>query len=391
MSFSFSRLFARPPEGALRPRTPEQDFTADPPSRSAPGRRSWVDAVRGLGILLVVIGHTLRGLGAAELLPDTPLWSFLDRFIYSFHMPLFFFVAGLFLVPAPDEKYLDFAQRRLVRLGYPYLLWASLQTLSQVLLSRYTNHAAGMRDFLALGFEPPMQFWFLYALLLQTLFLGLLAKLGLERTGILVVAVLLFLSAPWLPLGNWSPPNQARTYLIYTALGVFVGAPTRIDLVERGRPAGYLGAVLLGYALVAFAAFQRATPLNKGIVAPLVAATGILASISLCVLLSHIKRPAAAACSAILVRWGEASMAIFVAHTLASAAVRIGLDKVLHVRDAGVHFVLGTVVGIGVPWALFMLSKRWAFPYLFEWPMRARRRESTLARSSRPSMESPAS
>lgn len=353
-----------------------------------------MDSVRGLGILLVVIGHTLRGLSASNLLPDTPGWSAVDRFIYSFHMPLFFFVAGLFLIPSSHEKYFDFAHRRLVRLGYPYLVWATLQTLSQVLLSRYTNHATGIGDFLALGFQPPMQFWFLYALFLQTLILGLLRKLGVGRAGILAFAALVLLTTPWLPLGDWSPLNQARTYLIYTALGVFWGDPARIDSVERGNTGGYALTVLLGYSLVALAAFPRVLPrvlpIDGGFEALAVAALGMLASISLCVLLARLSWPGAARCSAILVRWGEASMAIFVAHTLASAAVRIGLDKVLHVRDIGVHVVLGTVAGIAVPWALFVLSKRWAFPYLFEWPMKARRRGPELERPSRPSMESPA-
>ena len=62
------------------------------------------------------------------------------------------------LIPAREEPYLAFVQKRLIRLGYPYFLWASLQTLLQCLLSRYTNHTLGFGAFLRLGIEPPMQF-----------------------------------------------------------------------------------------------------------------------------------------------------------------------------------------------------------------------------------------
>jgi fucose 4-O-acetylase-like acetyltransferase len=352
-------------------------------------RRAWVDCVRGLSIFLVVIGHTLRGLGAAGLLSNSPLWRFVDRFIYAFHMPLFFVVAGLFLVPAADESFLGFARRRVVRLGYPYLLWATLQTLAQVLLSRYTNHDVGAGDLLAIGFQPPMQFWFLYALLLQTLFLGLLARLGLGRTALLAVSVLIFLSAPYLSLGPWSPLYQARSYLIYTALGVYLGAPQRIGLVDASPSRSALGfSALFGYLLVGVAVFHQGIPVEARLWALAVACVGIVASVGLCVLLLQLTSPLARFTSARLLRWGEASMAIFVAHTLASAAVRVFLVKALHIENAAVQLVLGTAAGIGLPLALLVFSKRFHLPYLFEWPTRPRR--VPLGRSSRPTLESPA-
>ncbi|CAA7599593.1 Acyltransferase family [Acididesulfobacillus acetoxydans] len=59
-------------------------------------RNKVLDAVRGLGILLVILGHTN---GRPQLLM---------KFIYSFHMPLFFFVSGyLFNV----EKFRKFRWR----------------------------------------------------------------------------------------------------------------------------------------------------------------------------------------------------------------------------------------------------------------------------------------
>ena len=45
-------------------------------------RLDYMDAVKGIGILLVVMGHNLQGIPA------------LTSWIYSFHMPLFFIVTG---------------------------------------------------------------------------------------------------------------------------------------------------------------------------------------------------------------------------------------------------------------------------------------------------------
>ena len=49
-----------------------------------------VDIVKGIGIILVMIGHSGMFLPIKDL-------NFLNVFIYSFHMPLFFIAGGFFL------------------------------------------------------------------------------------------------------------------------------------------------------------------------------------------------------------------------------------------------------------------------------------------------------
>ena len=43
----------------------------------------WIDIAKGLGIILVIAGHLFR------------YDSYISTVIFSFHMPLFFFFAGL--------------------------------------------------------------------------------------------------------------------------------------------------------------------------------------------------------------------------------------------------------------------------------------------------------
>lgn len=44
-------------------------------------RKRWIDIAKGIGIILMVIGHA-----------DAP--RLLKNWIYGFHMPLFFIIAG---------------------------------------------------------------------------------------------------------------------------------------------------------------------------------------------------------------------------------------------------------------------------------------------------------
>lgn len=74
-------------------------------------RINWIDVARGIGILLVIYGH---GLAA------TPL----RYVIYSFHMPLFFFLSGLIFHKRKNERYIVILKKDLKRILIPYFIFA---------------------------------------------------------------------------------------------------------------------------------------------------------------------------------------------------------------------------------------------------------------------------
>lgn len=55
-------------------------------------RNQWVDLCKGIGIILVVYGHVARGVFNAGIPLDEASYKLVDSIIYSFHMPLFFFL-----------------------------------------------------------------------------------------------------------------------------------------------------------------------------------------------------------------------------------------------------------------------------------------------------------
>jgi fucose 4-O-acetylase-like acetyltransferase len=72
-------------------------------------RIEYIDIARGIGILLVVLGHNDFALVSA----------FAHKVIYSFHMPLFFFLSGYFL--DPSAPFVVFLKKRFNSLLKPYL------------------------------------------------------------------------------------------------------------------------------------------------------------------------------------------------------------------------------------------------------------------------------
>ena len=109
-------------------------------------RINWIDFAKGIGIFLVVLGHTNRGIHAANLM-DTPQFQTVDKWIYSFHMPLFFFLSGIFAERLQKLNIGDFLFNRFSVLIAPYVIWATIQLVLQASLSRYTNSVVELDSF----------------------------------------------------------------------------------------------------------------------------------------------------------------------------------------------------------------------------------------------------
>lgn len=86
-------------------------------------RLPWIDHLKGIAILLVIIGHLIIDSGIEKEGNDPVKW-----FIYTFHMPLFFFLSGIVLgklptLPKLASKLLAFiAPFFVIGVGYTYFI-----------------------------------------------------------------------------------------------------------------------------------------------------------------------------------------------------------------------------------------------------------------------------
>src|SRR5258706_10382589 len=79
------------------PQLLERPADAALPAASTRVRADWVDVAKGIGIVLVVFGHAVDGLLKARLADAGSGWAAAYFAVYTFHMPLFFLLAGLFV------------------------------------------------------------------------------------------------------------------------------------------------------------------------------------------------------------------------------------------------------------------------------------------------------
>jgi acyltransferase len=134
-------------------------------------RLSWLDNAKAIGIVLVFYGHLLEVL---YLHRHTAMFSQF-RFIYAFHMPLFFILAG-FVASRRQESFSGYVTHRLKTRLIPFLFFNFLGLLCLMLVD--LGHGGlrplvYVRGLLALlGGRPSFNFltWFLVCLFMVELF-----------------------------------------------------------------------------------------------------------------------------------------------------------------------------------------------------------------------------
>lgn len=88
-------------------------------------RLEWIDILKFLGILAIVWGHTLSD-------------GLVHHYLYSFHVPLFFFATGLYFTP-PKDSFGRFTCKKIFSILVPYALFAIISILLFSVLGRFAT------------------------------------------------------------------------------------------------------------------------------------------------------------------------------------------------------------------------------------------------------------
>jgi fucose 4-O-acetylase-like acetyltransferase len=131
-------------------------------------RNPWIDYARGICILLVVYRHVFEGLTNVGVGSNSyPVLKYFNIFFFSFRMPLFFIVSGIFLGSSLLRKGVGgYINNRFQTIFYPLIIWGIVQVTLQLGFSDYVNAERFPIDYLNLVIDPRKieQFWYLNAL-----------------------------------------------------------------------------------------------------------------------------------------------------------------------------------------------------------------------------------
>lgn len=316
-----------------------------------------IDAVRGMAISLVALGHTNQGIehrgwwGAS-----LPIGERLDVTIYSFHMPAFFFVSGIFLAASVAKRGpWRFTVERMRTLLYPYLVWSVLSEASVHVLSRFVNQRPMTLSHWAYITAIGSGIWFLPAL-----FFCLMVGMALRKlpgAAIVAIAVLAFYL---MPETGVTFVDMGIQFMPFVAGGMWLGRGYE-QIEETPRWAALvLAAVLLGALLVethgAWTTFKNTVLLG-----------GVIGTAMLLMLARALGRSRAAR---VLAWAGEGSIAIYLMGEYGQGLMRQLLVSA-HVTEPYVQLIVPTLVAIVIPAWIYQHRVKLRLQWLFVAPLGA--------------------
>ena len=152
-------------------------------------RKSFIDVAKGIGIILVVLGH---------LDADGQISRSL---IYSFHMPLFFMLSGVFSNTKTD--FVEYLKKNFLALYLPYFIFVLVDAAACVLLNGQSISFVAydkLKELAGIGFGALNRpIWFLFALFIIKISYYFISKAkALKIAAVLIGIVFVFLNGTFL-------------------------------------------------------------------------------------------------------------------------------------------------------------------------------------------------
>lgn len=331
-------------------------------------REFWIDYTKMFACILVVIGHLLQGLNKANIQWNETLYSYINTFIYVFHMPLFMCLSGYLYKKYTKinswGEYFAFLKKKLINLGIPYLVFYLAYVLINMLFSSSVNSQKGIDDILNILTNPMPPFWFLYALFFIFLVTPLLEKiLKNNKRLVFITAVLLHIVNIFFETGIYAIDIVAE-YLIYFYLGALL--VNKANKTNKISNVIIISIIFVVLALLYCFIIEEQIINNKvmQIIKIILAILGTIASIQIFrQLTDKIKK------NKILNIIAENTMPIYLMHTTFSAGIRIMLLK-LGINNFYLHFLFGLFLGILGPIIVAIILEKIKYGNVILYPLK---------------------
>lgn len=319
-------------------------------------REKWVDDVKVIACILVVLGHFFQSMTKANILPENDLYKWFNTTIYYFHVPLFFICSGYLYqkyskVNSVDSWCKNVAKKALA-LGVPYLTFSTATWLLKTMFADSVNKQADSL-FSTLVVNPSAPYWYLYALFFIFLVTPTFSSVKATAIGLIVA-----LAAKVLILtGGGTSIYAVSTVLsneIWFVLGMSICA-FNVQLKGRKVQGTIFGLLFVILSVVVYTAEISGSVISF--------AMGLVACIAVILMVAGFEDKF----GRVMDFLAKYTMPIFLMHTLFAAPLRSVLLKV-GVTNAVAHVVLGLGISFAGPIIAAWIMKKTKWLEFFLYP-----------------------
>lgn len=319
-------------------------------------REKWVDDVKVIACILVVLGHFFQSMTKANILPENDLYKWFNTTIYYFHVPLFFICSGYLYQKYSRVNSVGSWRRnvakKILALGVPYVTFSTATwVLKKVFSSSVNDQIGGLGD--TLLFHPASPYWYLYALFSIFILTPTFKSVKMAVGGLVVAIAMKTIVLSGGGYGVYAV-STVLSNEIWFVLGMSVCA-FNVQLKGRKVQGTICGLLFMILSVVVYKA-----EISGGVI-PF--AMGLLACVAVILMVAGGER-----------RFGRGmdflakyTMPIFLMHTLFAAPMRSVLLK-LGIGSSVIHVVLGLGISFVGPIIAAWIMKKTKWLEFFLYP-----------------------
>ena len=189
------------------------------------------DIMKGIAILLVVLGHSVPDQASSSGIASYPLYL-MRTIIYSFHMPVFFFVSGYFMHIPLKEGFQKFVKDKSIRLMVPYFTIGLLYFPFKLALSKFASQQIDPQNIwkIFIGINPDGELWFLYCLFFISILIGLLVKR--VNWGLLIISFIIGIFSEKINIFSMPMISEILYFQFFYILGLYIKKYALLDYMK---------------------------------------------------------------------------------------------------------------------------------------------------------------
>lgn len=319
-------------------------------------REKWVDDVKVIACILVVLGHFFQSMTKANILSENDLYKWFNTTIYYFHVPLFFICSGYLYqkyskVNSVGSWYRNVA-KKVLALGVPYATFTTATWVLKKLFSSSVNdQIGGLGETLFL--HPTAPYWYLYALFFIFLVTPTFSSVKAAAVGLVVAIVAKGLI---LTGGGYSVYAVSTVFSneIWFVLGMSICA---FNVQLKGRK---VQGIICGLLFIILSIWVYKAGISGGLVSFVM---GLLACVAVIMMVAGFEEKFGRGIEFI----AKYTMPIFLMHTLFAAPMRSVLIKI-GIESAVIHVVLGLGICFAGPIIAAWIMKKTKWLEFFLYP-----------------------
>ncbi len=330
-------------------------------------RLKWLDAAKGIAIILVVLHHSILWLDKVDLVH--PVYVQIDHFMKQARMPLFFLASGIALKYIYQKPPSEFVAYKLLPIAWIYMVWTVICGIAfdDVLSLPFLGGESIAIYFAKAMVQPTHGLWFVLALGVMC-FLALITR---QLPSMVVLAGTLAMTLyndmglhpAYFPIVSDAVVHNILNYCLFFFVGLFFSDLIIKEANSRNRMLALLGLSFIGFIIANWLAFQSEALFWQTQTVRAVCGTAIGFAVS--VLLTRIDQVGSA------MSWmGKRSLGIFLGHGLFLVPIVVYMPEAFRGAETlqTIAPILATALCVGGATALYLLLSRIGLRWIYIFP-----------------------